>query len=56
MLASGPYRVWVRWNKPTKSVEEFRNAIKTQIATLKELNKAAISSLPPGSLERLEKM
>ncbi len=56
VLASGPYRVWVRWNKPTQSLEEFRKSIKTQIATLKERVKSGDLSLTPGSLERLENM
>lgn len=56
VLTGGPYRVWVRWNKPTQSVEEFRKSIKTQIVSLKERVRSGDLSLPAGSLERLEKL
>lgn len=53
-LAGGPYQVWVRWNMPTQSVEEYRKTVKDLIAELKERVKNG-ESLPAGSLERLEK-
>jgi hypothetical protein len=56
LLTGGPYRVWVRWNKPSQSVEEYREALKQHIASLKERVKNGELSPPPGSLERLEKM
>lgn len=54
VLAGGPYQVWVRWNKPTQSIEEYRKTMKDVIAGLKERVKNG-ESLPAGSLERLEK-
>jgi hypothetical protein len=56
VLTGGPYRVWVRWNKPTQSVEEYRKSLKQHIASLKERVKNGDLSLPAGSLQRLEKM
>jgi len=56
MLSGGPYLVWVRWNKPTQSVEEYRQSLKKQIAKLTERVKNGDPSLPLGSLKRLEKM
>jgi len=56
VLAGGPYQIWVRWKKPTQTVEEFRETLKKQIAEIKERVKNDELSLPPGSLERLEKM
>ncbi len=55
LLNGGPYRVWVRWNKSTESVEEYHKSLKAQIAMLKERVKNG-ESLRRGSLERLEKM
>jgi hypothetical protein len=56
MLSGGPYRVWVRWNKPTQSVEEYRQSLEEQIVKLTERVKNGDPSLPPDSLERLKKM
>ena len=55
VLRGGPYQIWVRWNKPTQSVEEYRESLKQLIADLKERVKNDELSLQPGSLERLEK-
>jgi hypothetical protein len=55
VLAGGPYRVWVRWDKPRKSLKEFHKTLKTMIAEMKEQAKKGDIALPPGSLERLEK-
>lgn len=55
VLSGGPYRVWVRWKKPSQSIEEYRESIKRQIISLKESIKSGDLSLPPGTLERLEK-
>ena len=27
VLPGGPYVVWVRWNKPTQSLEEYRQEL-----------------------------
>jgi len=56
VLDGGPYQVWVRWKKPTQSMEEFQESIKQRIETIKERIKNGDDSLQPGSLERLEKM
>jgi hypothetical protein len=55
-LQGGPYIVWVRWNKPSMSVPEFQAAMKAQLTMVKEKVKNGDMTLPPGSLERLEKM
>jgi hypothetical protein len=56
VLSGGPYRVWVRWTKPTQSVEEYRESMKKQIASLKERVKIGDLTLSAGTLERLEKI
>lgn len=55
-LAGGPYRVWVRWKKPTQSVEEHRESLRQHIASLKERAEIGDVTLPAGALERLQKM
>jgi len=55
-LAGGPYQVWIRWKEPTQSVEEYRKSIKEQIALIGERAKKGDLSLPPGTLQRLEKL
>lgn len=56
VLAGGPYQVWVRWTKPRQSIDEFHKTIKAMIADMKEQAKQDGISLPPGRLERLEKI
>ena len=56
VLAGGPYRVWVRWNKPTQTVEEYRQSLKEHIASLRARVESGDLSLSPGTLERLEEM
>ena len=56
MLTGGPYRVWVRWNKPTESVEEYHESMKQHIVSLKERVKSGDLSMSPESLKRLEKL
>jgi hypothetical protein len=56
VLAGGPYRVWVRWNRPTKTIEEYRESLKHQIASLKERVQHGELTPPPGSLKRLEQL
>ena len=56
VLAGGPYRVWVRWNKPTQSIEEYREVLKKDIVSLKEQVKSGDSSVTPETLERLEEL
>jgi hypothetical protein len=56
VLSGGPYRVWVRWKKPSQSIEEYRESLKSQSASLRERIKKGELSLPEGTLERLEKM
>jgi hypothetical protein len=29
-ISGGPYTVWVRWNKPQASIDEYRAALKAQ--------------------------
>lgn len=56
VLSGGPYRVWVRWTKPTQSVEEHHESLKKQIASLKERINSGDLSLPSKALEHLEAM
>jgi len=55
-LTGGPYQVWVRWAEPTQTVEEYRQSLKQQIASLKERVKNDELTLPLGTLKRLEQM
>ncbi len=56
VLSGGPYRVWVRWTKPTQSVEEYRESLKQHLASLKKRIGSGDLSLPAGTLERIEQM
>jgi hypothetical protein len=56
VLSGGPYRVWVRWKKPSQSIEEYRESLKREVASLRERISKGDLSLPAGTLERLEKM
>lgn len=56
VLSGGPYRVWVRWTKPTQSVEEHHESLKKQIASLKQRINSGDLSLPSKTLEHLETM
>jgi hypothetical protein len=55
-LAGGPYRVWVRWEKPRESVEEYQKSLKSTISELSEQAKKGENRFPPGALERLERI
>ena len=55
-LPGGPYIVWVRWNKPTQSLDEYRQELKKTIASLKKQVSDGDLVPRPGVLERLEKM
>ncbi len=55
-LPGGPYQVWVRWNKPSQSAEEFHQYMKQQIPVLKKKVDDGELTLPPGMLDRLEKI
>jgi hypothetical protein len=55
ILPGGPYQVWVRWNKPTQTLEEFHEVLKQEIEALREKSKTG-DYLRPEILERLEKM
>jgi hypothetical protein len=56
VLGGGPYRVWVRWLKPSETMEEYRESLKKQIAKLKERIANGDLNLPEGYLARMEKM
>jgi hypothetical protein len=56
VLSGGPYQVWVRWNKPTETMDQYRQSLKKQIAKLEKRAKEGDASLPPETLQRLEKM
>ena len=56
VLAGGPYQVWVRWDKPRQSLEEFHKTFKAMIAEMKDQAKKGETQWPPGHLERLEKI
>jgi hypothetical protein len=56
VLSGGPYRVWVRWKKPSQTIEEYRESLKRQVVSLKERINSGDLTLPAGTLERLEKM
>lgn len=54
VLPGGPYRVWVRWSKPSQSIDEYKEALKQKLPILKA--KMAEGSLDPhpAMIERLE--
>jgi hypothetical protein len=53
-LVGGPYRVWVRWAEPTETIEEYRQALKGQLETIKQQAKDGDIDLPQG-VDRLER-
>jgi hypothetical protein len=55
VLEGGPYRVWVRWSKPSQTMEEYREDMKKYLASLREQVRKGESAIAPGTLERLEK-
>jgi hypothetical protein len=55
LLEGGPYQVWVRWMKPTHSVEECRDKLRDEIAALKQQEADGDLSFRPEVLQRLEK-
>jgi hypothetical protein len=56
VLGGGPYRVWVRWLKPSETIEEYRESLKRHLATLKERIQNGDLTVSPRHLEQLEKM
>ena len=56
VLQGGPYRVWVRWLDPSQTVEQYRQAQKVQLASLKEQVKKGDLDLPQGTIDRLERL
>ncbi len=55
-LPGGPYRVWVRWSKPSQTIEQYRESMKRQVASLRERVKNGEATLSEASLKRLEQM
>ena len=55
-LEGGPYRVWVRWNDPTQSVEEHRKSLIEFVATLRQRIKDGDTALSQDGLQRWEKI
>jgi hypothetical protein len=56
VLGGGPYQVWVRWDKPRETLDEYHKTLKAMIAGMKDQAKKGELSLPPGSLERVKKI
>ena len=55
ILQGGPYRVWVRWLKPSQTVEEYEASLKKQLVTLKNLVKNGDIEVPEITIELLER-
>lgn len=55
-LLKGPYQVWVRWNKPTQSVDEYRQSLQEVLEKLKERKNNGDASVSAKDLERMEKL
>lgn len=56
VLRGGPYTIWVKWDKPSESIEQFQKSFKEMIVGAKEEAKTGELWLPPERLQRLEKI
>ncbi len=56
VLKGGPYQIWVRWKKPTHSLEEHQELVKEQVSKIRKQIEAGDLRLPTRAVERLEKM
>lgn len=56
VLRGGPYKVWVRWLKPSETIEEYRESTKKHLSLLKERIKDGELAISAKRLEQLEKM
>jgi hypothetical protein len=56
LVSGGPYTVWVRWNKPQATVEEYRTALKAQREMLaKQILPGASDETKASILARIDK-
>ena len=59
VLPGGPWIVWVRWQPPTYSLEQYRERVernREQLAELRRKVAAGDAYVPPAALKRLEAM
>lgn len=49
-----PYHVWVRWNKPSQTIDEYRESMKLRIKDLRERSARGDIDVSNQTLERLE--
>jgi hypothetical protein len=54
-LIGGPYKVWIRWKKPSQTVEQYHDAVKKRLAILKAKIADGSLDVSEGTIERLEK-
>ena len=55
-LPGGPYQVWVHWDKPSETIEEYRESMSQRIRDLRERSERGDLALSRSTIERLEKM
>jgi hypothetical protein len=55
VLETGPYEVWVRWEPPTQTIEEYQAAFREELKALKKQAESANSTLSDDLVERLKK-
>ena len=54
-LIGGPYKVWIRWKKPSQTIEQYRDELKKQLPILRAKIADGSLNVPEGTIERLEK-
>ena len=53
-LPSVPYHVWVRWDKPSKSIDDYRESMKQRIRNLREKSERGDIVVSKQTFKRLE--
>ncbi len=56
VLQGGPYHVWVRWMKPSQTVDQHRESWKKQLSTIRKKIESGDIELPKGTVDRMERM
>ena len=55
ILPGGPWQVWVRWKKPTRTLPEYRELLRQQLSILKERVTNGEMTISPERLRQLER-
>lgn len=56
VLQGGPYHVWIRWLKPSQTVDQYRESWKKQLSAIRQQIASGDLELPQGTVERLQRL